>query len=145
MSLIGYALRTAKQYYNPDTYKHALRVASFVADNIFIPDSKMDNCIALAIMHDLEEDTNWDKNKCYELDEYLKESIGLITRKKNVSYIEYIKKYQRKYGVVSRSILGKDCGYERSFSTDRYINRQIKREIYRSIAIFAIKNLRDWR
>jgi len=91
MSLIGYALRTAKQYYNPDTYKHALRVASFVADNIFIPDSKMDNCIALAIMHDLEEDTNWDKNKCYELDEYLKESIGLITRKKNVSYIEYIK------------------------------------------------------
>ena len=91
MSLIGYALRTAKQYYNPDTYKHALRVASFVADNIFIPDSKMDNCIALAIMHDLEEDTNWDKNKCYELDEYLKESIGLITRKKNVSDIEYIK------------------------------------------------------
>ena len=91
MSLIGYALRTAKQYYNPDTYKHALRVASFVADNIFIPDSKMDNCITLAIMHDLEEDTNWDKNKCYELDEYLKESIGLITRKKNVSYIEYIK------------------------------------------------------
>lgn len=91
MSLIGYALRTAKQYYNPDTYKHALRVASFVVDNIFIPDSKMDNCIALAIMHDLEEDTNWDKNKCYELDEYLKESIGLITRKKNVSYIEYIK------------------------------------------------------
>ena len=91
MSLIGYALRTAKQYYNPDTYKHALRVASFVADNIFIPDSKMDNCIALAIMHDLEEDTNLDKNKCYELDEYLKESIGLITRKKNVSYIEYIK------------------------------------------------------
>ena len=91
MRLIGYALRTAKQYYNPDTYKHALRVASFVADNIFIPDSKMDNCIALAIMHDLEEDTNWDKNKCYELDEYLKESIGLITRKKNVSYIEYIK------------------------------------------------------
>ncbi len=91
MSLIGYALRTAKQYYNPDTYKHALRVASFVADNIFIPDSKMDNCITLAIMHDLEEDTNWDKNKCYELDEYIKESIGLITRKKNVSYIEYIK------------------------------------------------------
>ena len=25
------------------------------------------------------------------MDEYLKESIGLITRKKNVSYIEYIK------------------------------------------------------
>ncbi len=91
MSLIGYALRIAKQYYNPDTYKHVLRVAGFVADNILIPDNKMDNCIALAIMHDLEEDTNWDKNKCCELDKYLKDSIGLITRKKNVSYIEYIK------------------------------------------------------
>lgn len=91
MSLIGYALRTAKQYYNPDTYKHALRVASFVADNIFISDSKMDNCIILAIMHDLEEDTNWDRNKCSELDKYLKESIGLITQGKDISYIEYIK------------------------------------------------------
>lgn len=93
MSLIGYALRTANRYYDSDTYKHALRVASFVADNILIPDSKMDNCIALAIMHDLDEDTKWDSNKCCELDEYLKQCIRLITRKKGRKLYRIHKKY----------------------------------------------------
>jgi len=50
----------AKQYYEPATYEHALRVAAYIADNNMIPDKDMDNCISLAIMHDLAEDT------CYE-------------------------------------------------------------------------------
>ena len=56
MSLVGYALRMAKQYYKPKTYEHALRVAGYVAENPMIPNDKMDNCIALAIMHDLIEE-----------------------------------------------------------------------------------------
>ena len=57
MSLIGYALRMAKEYYKPGTYDHAIRVANYVAENKIIPEEKMDDCIALAIMHDLLEDT----------------------------------------------------------------------------------------
>lgn len=89
MSLIGYALRMAKLYYEPKTYNHALRVAEYVADNNSIPDDKMDLSISLAIMHDLVEDT------CYsEFNTIPKElSIGLrnITKKRGVKYIDYIK------------------------------------------------------
>ena len=56
MSLIGYALRQAKEYYDNDTYDHAIRVAINVADNPLIPDKLMDLSISLAIMHDLLEE-----------------------------------------------------------------------------------------
>ena len=47
MSLIGYAMRMAKEYYDEKTYDHAARVAQYVAENNLIPESKMDDCIAL--------------------------------------------------------------------------------------------------
>lgn len=45
MSLMGYTLWTAKQYYEPKAYE-------YVAENPIIHDDIMDNCIALAIMHE---------------------------------------------------------------------------------------------
>lgn len=59
MSLVGYAMRMAKKYYKPEIYEHALRVAGYVAENPMISDDKMDDCIALALMHDLIEDTEY--------------------------------------------------------------------------------------
>lgn len=59
MSLIGYALKKAKQYYDSGTYEHAIRVAINVANNVLIPEYIMDKCISLAIMHDLIEDTRY--------------------------------------------------------------------------------------
>ena len=41
------------KFYPKDKYDHALRVANYVAENNLIPDDQMDDCIALAIMHDL--------------------------------------------------------------------------------------------
>lgn len=89
MSTIGYALRMAKMYYKPETYAHALRVAQYVAENPMIPYEKMDDCIALAIMHDLKEDTAW---RGGGLDEYFSECLNLITKPKEMNYIDYIKK-----------------------------------------------------
>jgi len=95
MSLIGYALRMAKEYYEPDTYDHALRVAAYVADNEMIPDEDMDNCISLAIMHDLLEDTKYryDDNLSGDFNDCLE----LLTKPKNMNYAEYIKKIKENY------------------------------------------------
>ena len=89
MSIIGYALRMAKKYYKPETYNHALRVAQYVAENPMIPAEKMDDCIALAIMHDLKEDTEWSGGG---LDKHFSECLNLITKPKEVNYIDYVKK-----------------------------------------------------
>ena len=89
MSTIGYALRMAKKYYKPETYNHALRVAQYVAENPMIPYEKMDECIALAIMHDLKEDTEWSGGG---LDKHFLECLNLITKPKEMNYIDYVKK-----------------------------------------------------
>lgn len=94
MSLIAYALRMAKQYYKPETYNHALRVAQFVSENPMIPDEKMDNCIALAIMHDLKEDTNWNGGFGGEF-KHFKECLDLISKPMSMDYIDYIKNIRR--------------------------------------------------
>lgn len=89
MSLIGYALRMAKQYYGPKTYDHALRVVAYVADNQIIPDNKMDTCISLAIMHDLIEDTVY--GEFNDVPIALEHGMKIITKIKGESYIDYIK------------------------------------------------------
>lgn len=92
MSLVGYALRMAKQYYEPKTYEHALRVAGYVAENPMIPDDKMDNCVALAIMHDLIEDTKYSGGGFGAEYSYFEECLNLLTRPKDMDYLKYIKK-----------------------------------------------------
>lgn len=92
MSLIGYALRMAKDYYEPKTYAHAIRVAGYVAENPMIPCDKMDDCIALAIMHDLKEDTKWNGGG---LSDHFNDCLNLITKPKDMDYIEYIKKIRK--------------------------------------------------
>lgn len=91
MSLIGYALRMVKQYYEPKTYEHALRVAGYVAENPMIPDDKMDNCIALAIMHDLIEDTKYSGGGFGAEYSYFEECLNLLTRPKDMDYLKYVK------------------------------------------------------
>ncbi len=89
MSLIGYALRQAKEYYDNDTYDHAIRVAINVADNPLIPDKLMDLSISLAIMHDLLEDTSYEEYNTIPRE--IERSLKLITKTKNEKYKEYIK------------------------------------------------------
>ena len=41
MNMIGYALSMAKRFYDKDTYDHALRVATYIAENPMIDDENM--------------------------------------------------------------------------------------------------------
>lgn len=56
---VSTAMRLAKQYYTKEGYEHASRVASYVAENMVIPFEYRDECIALAFVHDLLEDTDF--------------------------------------------------------------------------------------
>lgn len=96
MSMIGYALRMAKKYYNSETYEHAIRVASYVADNKSIPDEDMDVCVSLAIMHDLLEDTDYSMNDSGLPKDFI-ECLLLLTKSKDEEYVDYIKKIKYKY------------------------------------------------
>ncbi len=49
----------------------------------------MDDCIALAIMHDLLEDTEYMSDAI--TDPYFKECLELITKPDDMGYIDYIK------------------------------------------------------
>ena len=85
---IAYALKMARKYYSNDTYDHAMRVMAYVAENEVIPDEYRDDCIALAIMHDLIEDTEYSG---LDLPENMYNALMLLSKPKEQSYIEYIK------------------------------------------------------
>ncbi|MBD5459802.1 MAG: hypothetical protein HDR26_02500 [Lachnospiraceae bacterium] len=91
MSLIGYALKMAKEYYDPVTYDHALRVATYLADNEMIPDSIEDNCIALGIMHDLLGDTCYGMRGEEVADPHFRKCLEIIAEPIDADDAEYIK------------------------------------------------------
>lgn len=99
MSLIGHALKMAKFYYDENTFNHAIRVTTYVAENPLIPVDIMDNCIALVIMHDLLEDTKYPREDNL-LGQYFVNCLNLLTKEKGEDYIKYIdmiKTYANEY------------------------------------------------
>lgn len=83
-----YALKVAKKYYPKDKYDHAIRVMQYVADNEMIPQQYREDCLVLAVMHDLIEDTEYLGNA---LPENTNKALNLLTKPKDKDYIEYIK------------------------------------------------------
>lgn len=100
MSGITDAIKVARKYYNESAYYHAMRVAGYVVNDNLIPRDKMEKCVALAIMHDLQEDTEFDyqRDSASAYDEYIKKCLELLTRdKENVSYEDYLTNIKRNY------------------------------------------------
>ena len=95
MKLIEVAREIAERFYDKNTYEHAMRVATFVTENDLIPKNKIENCVVLAIMHDLLEDTIFDFitdfSVYYGAQPYLYDCLKLLTRDKGMSYIDYLK------------------------------------------------------
>ena len=82
----------AKNYYNKETYEHASRVVTFVATDprVMLHERNFRYfCAALAICHDLFEDTDCPRDA---FDEELTEGIDILTRKQDESYIDYCKR-----------------------------------------------------
>lgn len=85
---VSRALKIAKKYYSQNGLEHALRVAAYVAENDTIPDEYADECVALAIMHDLLEDTNFHS---YGLPENFEKALNVLTKPEDISYDDYCK------------------------------------------------------
>lgn len=101
MKLIEIAREIAERFYDKNTYEHAMRVATFVTENDLIPKDMIEDCVVLAIMHDLIEDTLFDFNtdfaKDYGVKPYLYDCLKILTRNKNTSYIDYLKNIKDNY------------------------------------------------
>ena len=87
----------AKQYYDKETFEHAERVAEYVEQNEFIPIGYKVDCICLAWMHDLLEDTDYKNEPQFKTESttYLnaigfEKCLELLTRQKDMDYISYI-------------------------------------------------------
>lgn len=96
MSLIRDAIKVAREYYDDATYQHAMRVAAYVTNDNLIPDDKKDNCVVLAIMHDLLEDTKFNIST-FSINYYLKDCLQILTKDTEIPYEKYIKNIKNKY------------------------------------------------
>ena len=96
MSLIRDAIKVARGYYDDATYQHAMRVAAYVTNDNLIPDDKKDNCVVLAIMHDLLEDTKFNIST-FSINYYLKDCLQILTKDTEIAYEEYIRNIKDKY------------------------------------------------
>lgn len=85
---VSNALRIASEYYTKEGYAHAIRVMRYVAENEMIPYEYRDECISLAIMHDLLEDTEFTGSG---LPENFYDALTLLTKPKEQDYIDYIR------------------------------------------------------
>lgn len=96
MLLIPQAIKLAKENYSEKGFDHALRVAEYASENKMIKDKDtMDTVYALAILHDLVEDTNItiiDITTKFNNYEPIVEGLKLLTKEKGADYIKYIKK-----------------------------------------------------
>ena len=96
---ISVALNLARRYYDEKTYAHALRVAGYVVDNKAIPADFRDECVCLAIMHDLLEDTDY---KPCDIPENFKIALEFLTKPKEMPYKEYCQNLQCDRGTGPR-------------------------------------------
>ena len=97
MNLIGQAIQTARKYYDENTFYHAMRVAAYVVDDNLMSNSVKDDCIILAIMHDLLEDTEYELGEYSFISNYLEECLKLLTRTDDVGYDDYLKNIKENY------------------------------------------------
>lgn len=85
-------LDMAANYLPKDKYEHSLRVMLNVMTNEHIPGDIHDDCILVAIAHDLMEDADITVSMLpVDIDDSVFKAIRLLTHDKSISYDEYIK------------------------------------------------------
>lgn len=86
-------------YKNQSSYFHACRVAEYVDANPMIRGYDKDCCIALALLHDLFEDTNYDGEG---LEDDMISALSVLTHPQHLDYVEYIQSIRNTQGETWR-------------------------------------------
>lgn len=98
MRLIEEAIRVARKFYDEDTYYHVMRVAAFVTEDNLIPKDRTEVCVTLAILHDLQEDTDFNFDTDFGvIDLHIQECLNLLTKDKETAYKDYLKNIKDNY------------------------------------------------
>lgn len=74
-------------HYDEKTLAHAMRVAAYVADSPFVAEENQGFTIALAILHDLIEDTAVELIDIQSLE--LRHGLIYLTKQEDESYVDY--------------------------------------------------------
>lgn len=74
-------------HYDEKTLAHAMRVAAHVTDSPFVAEGSQGFTIALAILHDLIEDTKVEITDIQSLE--LRYGLVYLTKQKDESYLDY--------------------------------------------------------
>lgn len=88
-------LSFASKYYDEETFAHVKRVAEYVKCNYMIPEKYRLDCVCLAILHDIIEDTDCNINNVpIPVNGILKEmfivALNVLTKEPDKDYIYYI-------------------------------------------------------
>ena len=103
MSYVEIAIKHSINY-DEKTLAHAMRVAAYATECPLLVEEDRDYAIALAILHDLIEDTDV-KLETIQID--LREGLTYLTKEKNETYVNYCKRVK---GCASSGWRGR-CAY----------------------------------
>lgn len=96
----------AEDHYDEAGLAHACRVAEYVDQNAIIDDFDKEPCIALALLHDLFEDTLYYEELSSKiappLDESIMKALCALTKPDHLSYVDYIKSIKNTQGETWR-------------------------------------------
>lgn len=96
---VRWAMQIASEYYDAEAFAHAKRVYEYVKCNEFIPIRYRLDCMCLALMHDLLEDTDYTYDLTFEnfvsfdTSEFLN-ALLLLTIPEDMDYLTYIKRFK---------------------------------------------------
>lgn len=90
-------IKLCKDNYNKETFEHCVRVAGYAIHNVCLQlDKDMEMTFVFAMCHDLLEDTDVTVKDIVEITGYdtdfVENVLGALTKKKDETYIEYIKR-----------------------------------------------------
>lgn len=140
MGLVVNAINVARKFYDEVTYYHAMRVAGYVINDNLIPEDKVEVCVALAIMHDLIEDTNFDyendfKNKFDYCFYHFEECLNLLTKDKEKTYEEYLQNIKDNYNLYPESYWVKLSDIKDHLEQKSTLTDEMKKKYYDALPI----------
>lgn len=132
------ALKIAREYYDEETFYHAMRVAAYVSGSNLIPQNKREMCVIIAMMHDLLEDTEFNSSlyfDCYNTDDcHMFSCIELLSKKEDIQYADYLRDIKENYENYPKAYWVKLADMKDHLNQKETLTEKLKEKYINSIA-----------